>query len=690
MISPMTSRTVRTMCPMNCHPTFCGMLVEVSEEGRMLGVKGDPENPDSRGFLCIRGRAAVEIPHNGRRLAQPLVRDGRRGEDRWRAVSWGEAIDRIVRAIEATRREGVGFWFGHGAHVTGINRPLIMRFGHLGGMQVWNPAIVCWAMGAYGLGITGIIESNTKEDMAAHSRFVLLWGANLASQPTTAPHLVEARRRGARVVLIDVRRTEAARHADETWLIRPGTDAALALAMAHVIVAEGFVDHDFVARQTVGSEAYTEHLKPFTPEWAEGETGLAAADIRRLAREYATSRPAMIVVGGASMYKHRHGWEPGRAIATLPALTGQLGIAGGGLGPRHRSFPTGDHLADLTAANRRPPGRWVPSHMSSIAQLIKEGGLDVLLTAGTDMLNSFSDAAAVERDLERVGLIVAYDVFANDTIRRVADVVLPGTVWLEDIGIKETATHFYLMERALEPMGEARPLISVLRELAVRLAIEDFFPWPSVEAYIDALLGPQRNGTLTVGKLRELGGIAERSRLDHVPYREGHFATPSGKIEFYSERAVALGLPGLPSYTRPTRDGAALPLEFRQGRVLTAFHSFYDNGRALPALERAEPHAELWIHPDDAAPRGIAAGGRVELWNERGRFEAVANVTADILPGVVWARDGWPGLNTLTSGEACLTPEASDGLDPRIPGGQSAYDARVEVRALSPSRASAS
>src|SRR5215469_1025716 len=634
MISPMTSRTVRTMCPMNCHPTFCGMLVDVSAEGRVLTVTGDPENPDSRGFLCIRGRAAVEIPHNGRRLTQPLVRDGRRGEDRWRTVSWGEALDRIVHAIEATNRERVGFWFGHGAHVTGINRPLIMRFGHLGGMQVWNPAIVCWAMGAYGLGITGVIEANTKEDMAAHSRFVLLWGANLASQPTTAPHLVEARRRGARVVLIDVRRTKAARHADETWLIRPGTDAALALGMAHVIVADGLVDRDFVARQTIGYEAYARHLQSFTPEWAEAETGLPAADIRRLAREYAGRRPAMIVVGGASMYKHRRGWEPGRAIATLPALTGQLGIAGGGLGPRHRSFPTGDHLADLSAANRRPAGAWVPSHMGSIARLIKDGGLDVLLTAGTDMLNSFADTAAIERDLERVGLIVAYDVFANDTIRRVADLVLPGTVWLEDLGIKETATHLYLME-------------------------------------------------LTLGTLRELGGNAERSRLNHVPYREGRFATPSGKVEFHSERAAALGLPVLPGYTRPVRDDAHLPLEFRQGRVLTAFHSFYDNGRALPTLERAEPHAELWIHPEDALRRGISAGGRVEVWNERGRFEAVARVTEDILPGVVWARDGWPGLNTLTSGEACLTPEASDGLDPRIPGGQSAYDARVEVRALS-------
>ena len=547
----MTARTVRTMCPMNCHPTFCGMLVEVSDEGRVLGVKGDPDNPDSRGFLCIRGRAAVEIPHNGRRLTQPLVRDGRRGENRWRPVSWNEALDRIVSAIEATQRERVGLWFGHGAHVTGINRPLIMRFGHLGGMQVWNPAIVCWAMGAYGL-----------------------------------------------------------------------------------------------------------------------------------AREYATSRSGMIVVGGASMYKHRHGWQAGRAIATLPALTGQLGVAGGGLGPRHRSFPTGDHFADLSAAERRPAGPWVPSHMPSIARLIKDGGLDVLITLGTDMLNSFSDAGAIERDLERVGLIVAYDIFANDTTRRVADIVLPGTIWLEDLGIKETATHLYLMDKALEPAGEARPLIPVLRELGQRLAIDEFFPWRSLEAYMDGLLAPQQEGALSVARMREGGGMAERSRLDHVPYRHGRYATPSGKIEFFSERALTLGLPALPNYTRPESDGARYPLEFRQGRVLTAFHSFYDNGRALPMLTRAEPHAELWIHPEDAGPRGIAAGGRVELANERGRFEAVARVTGDILPGVVWARDGWPGINTLTSGEACLSPEASDGLDPRIPGGQSAYDARVEVRPI--------
>ena len=157
-----------------------------------------------------------------------------------------------------------------------------------------------------------------------------------------------------------------------------------------------------------------------------------------------------------------------------------------------------------------------------------------------------------------------------------------------------------------------------------------------------------------------MGGMAERSRLDHVPYRHGGYATPSGKVEFYSERAKSLGLPPLPDYTPPTQESRGFPLEFRQGRVLTAFHSFYDNGRALPMLARAEPNCEVWIHPTDA----------------------LARVTDEVLPGVLWARDGWPGLNTLTSGEACLEPEASDGLDPRIPGGQSAYDARVEVRPI--------
>jgi anaerobic selenocysteine-containing dehydrogenase len=320
----------------------------------------------------------------------------------------------------------------------------------------------------------------------------------------------------------------------------------------------------------------------------------------------------------------------------------------------------------------------VPSHMASIARMIMDGRLDVLLTAGTDMLNSFSDAGAIERDLERVGLIVAYDIFANDTTRRVADIVLPGTVWLEDLGIKETATHLYLMDRALESAGECRPLIPVLRDLAERLSIEDFFPWGSLEAYMDALLTPQQGGALTVARLRELGGMAERSRLSHVPYREGGYATPSGKVEFYSERAAGLGLPPLPVFE--PLPASSFPLTFRQGRTLTQFHGFYDHGRALPTLAKADPEPRLWISTADAKARSLDDGVAIRIFNERGELRARALVTPRIPAGAVWMRDGWEGLNGLTSGRSCI-PDEAVGLFP-FAAGQAAFDAMVEVEAV--------
>lgn len=684
-----SARTITTMCPMNCHPTFCGMRVTVDGE-RVLAVEGDPANPDSRGFLCVRGRAAHEIRDSPARILTPLRRVGPRGSGRWEPISWGAALDAIAGAIAATARARTALWMGHGISVTGVARPLLMRFGHLAGIQVWNPAMVCWALGGYGLGLTGVLECNTKEDMAAHASTVLMWGANLTSQPTTAPHLVAARRRGARVVAIDCRRTEASRHADETLLVRPGTDAALALAMANVILAEGLADAAFLAEHTLGAAEFAAHVAPLTPEWAAPITGLDAAAIRGLARQYAAGRPAMIVLGGSSLFKHRHGWEAARAIACLPALTGQLGIAGGGFGPRHRGFTRGAGYATLEAADRRPPGAYVPNHMPSIAAALEGGQIDVLLLLGTNMLSSFADTGAVERGLARTGLVVAMDIFSSETTRRAADIVLPGTVWLEELGIKDTATHLYLMERALPAAGEARPAIAVLRELAARLAIEEFFPWPDEEAYVDAWLAPQRDGAgapLTVARLRAEGGHRERAGLSHVAYPDRRFHTPSGKVELWSERAASVGLPPLPSYTdsaftAPDEALAArLPLQLGQGRTINHFHSFYDNGRALPALAGREPEPELWVHPLDAADRALGDGAPAVIFNDGGELAVRLRVTEDVRPGVVWLRDGWFGLNRLTSGAGALAAAQVDLVNAeRIPGGQSAYDARVELR----------
>ena len=667
------------MCPMNCHPTLCGMLVEV-DDSRVTRVTGDVDNPDSRGFLCVRGQAAPEILDNPRRLLHPMLRATRNGS--WRRATWDEALDTIVARMRAAGREAVATWSGHGVFAnnygTRIHSHLLRRFSNIYGCQWWSPAIICWALGGFGLGLTGLLEPNTKEDMGANAAMIVLWGANLASQPNTARHLAAARRRGARIVTIDVRETEASAQSDETLLIRPGTDAALALAMMHVIVTESLIDGDFVARHTVGFERLAAHVQGHTPAWAAAVTGIDAARITDLARRYASTRPAMIVVGGSSMHKASNGWQAARALACLPALTGQVGIAGGGLGPRHGASLRGQVLGNIVALERRPPGDDVPNQMSRITESLVTGRVRVLLLFGTDMLSSFADANRVADGLARQDLIVSYDLFENDTARRFADVLLPSTSWLEEIGCKATNTHVYLMPQVLEPPGETRSVPWVLRALAERLGLEDFFPWKDDAGLVDAMLDVPATRHATVASLAAEAGMRAMD-VSHVGHPDLTFPTPSGKLELVSERAVSLGLPALPVFEAPGVE-PPYPLTLRQGRTLTAFHSFYDHGRALPSLAKADPEPVLWLSPSDAAARGIADGALIAMRNARGEMRCRAHVTTKIPAGTVWMRDGWSELNTLTSGEAVIPDAAVDALG--FSAGQAAFDANVDVAPL--------
>jgi anaerobic selenocysteine-containing dehydrogenase len=673
-------RTIRTMCPMNCHPTLCGMLAEV-EDGRLVQVRGDKANPDSQGFLCVRGQASQEIIGNPARLLRPLIRH-RRTETAWREASWDEALDLMVQRMHAAGREAVGIWSGHGALATNygtrIGGQLLRRFANLYGCQWWSPAIICWGLGAFGLGLTGVLESNTKEDMGQHAQLIVLWGANLVSQPNTARHLVAARRRGAYVVAIDVRHTEAADQADEVLLVRPGSDAALALALMHVMVAEGLYDRAFVAQHTLGFEALAGHVQAYSPAWAARVTGVAPERIVALARRYAATRPAMIVLGGSSMHKGANGWQAGRAIACLPALTGNLGMPGSGFGPRHGSSTHGQALANIAAEEHRPPGTYIPSQMPRITEALQTGRVQVLLLFGTNMLSSFADANALAAGLERTSLVVSHDLFMNDTARRFADVVLPGTAWLEEVGCKMTNTHLYLMEQALQPPGEARSLTCILRALAERLGLTTFYPWTTDEGVIDAILDHPATGHATVASLRAQGGIGAL-RISHVAHADYRFPTPSGKVEFYSARAAALGLPPLPVCEAGQQSAERLVLA--QGRTLNHFHAFYDHGRALPTLARLDPEPCLWIAPADAAARQLQDGAMVRLSNKRGTFQARAHVTAQVPAGTVWMRDGWEGLNRLTSGSACIPDAAVDTF--AFAAGQASFEALVDVVPLS-------
>jgi anaerobic selenocysteine-containing dehydrogenase len=297
-----------------------------------------------------------------------------------------------------------------------------------------------------------------------------------------------------------------------------------------------------------------------------------------------------------------------------------------------------------------------------------------LLLFGTNMLSSFADAARLAEGLGRTDLVVSQDLFMHDTARRFADVVLPGTAWLEQLGCKMTNTHLYLMEQALEPPGETRSLTWILRSLANRLGLPEFFPWATEEAMIDVILGHPSTGYATVADLRAEGGMRAMN-ISHVAYPDQRYDTPSAQVEFYSERARQLGLPPLPIYE--DLPSSSYPLTLRQGRTLTHFHSFYDHGRALPSLARLDPTPRLWISPGDAAARGLEDGGPIRIYNERGEFQAYAQVTPRIPSGTVWMRDGWAGLNRLTSGAPAL-PDAAVDIFP-FSAGQAAFDAMVEV-----------
>jgi anaerobic selenocysteine-containing dehydrogenase len=667
-----STKIVRTMCPMNCHPTYCGMLAEV-EGNNLKAVRGDKENPDSQGFLCIRGRSTSEIFQNPKRLMYPQIRDDRR-TNVWRRVSWDEALDFMAKRMRAAGPEGVGLWAGHGGFTTGsaLTVQMMQRFANIYGCQTWHPAMICWGLGGFGVGLTGVLKVNTKEDMAENSRMIVLWGSNFASQPNTARHIVSARRRGAKVITIDVRRTEAAAQSDELLLIRPGSDTALALSVMHVISGEMLYDAAFVEAHTTGFAQLAAHVTPFTPAWGAEQTGLDSSQIVSFARAYASTRPTMILLGGSSMHKGTNSWQAARAISCLPAMTGDFGLPGGGLGPRHGSQSAG--LRNLNANDERPPGNYIPNQMSDIAESLSSRRLKVLLLLGTNMLSSFADAGRVADSLNKTEMVTCVDLFMNETARRFADVVLPGTAWLEELGFKVTNTHLYLMERALEREGEARPIYEILRSLANSLGLVDFFPWASVEEVLDIILDHPTTGHATVESLRAAGGFVPLE-VSQVAYADRNFDSPSGKIELYSSQAEKLGLSPLPVSEDSARSPYPLALSF--GRTLTHFHSFYDEGKMLPTLATHNTAPQLWISRSDAAARQVCDGDAIKIYNERGEFRAKAQVTDNVLPGTVWMRDGWVGLNHLTSGDAVLTGDALSLFPFSV--GQANYGARVEV-----------
>jgi anaerobic selenocysteine-containing dehydrogenase len=443
----------------------------------------------------------------------------------------------------------------------------------------------------------------------------------------------------------------------------------------HVIISEQRYDAAFVEAHTRGFAQLSAHVAAFNPAWGAQRTGLDPGQIVSFARAYASTRPAMILLGGSSMHKGANGWQAARAISCLPALTGDFGVPGGGLGPRHGAQSAA--LANINANITRPPGNYIANQMPDIAAALADGRLKVLLLFGTNMLSSFADAGQVAQGFDKLEMLACVDLFMNETARRYADIILPGTAWLEELGFKITNTHLYLMERILEREGETRPIYEILGALAKSLRLADVFPWASVEEFVDQILDHPTTGHATIASLRAAGGFLPL-HVPHVAYADRNFDSPSGKIEFYSSRAEKVGLPPLPVPGAHHESGYPLALTF--GRTLTHFHSFYDEGQALPTLARHNAAPQLWMSRADADARQLRDGDAIKIYNARGEFRARSHVTDAVPPGTVWIRDGWFGLNHLTSGDAVLNGDALDLFPFSV--GQADYGARVEVAGI--------
>jgi len=647
------------------------MLVTV-DDGRATEVRGDPDHPFTRGGLCVKVNNYVDKVYSPDRLLHPMRRNGPKGSGRFERISWEQALDEVTgrfrAAIAAHGSEAIMpvSYLGTEGILNGLNvgDPFFNKLGATIAERTYCDSGSCTAY-AMTIGATAGVDPES----LVHSRYIIIWACNMVSTNLHLwPFVTEAQRRGAKVVVIDPVRHRTAQRADWYIPIRPGTDGALALALMHVIISEGLTDAAYIREHTVGYAELAERVQQYTPEWAAAETGIPAGDIRTLAREYATTQPSLIRIGVA-IERHAGGGQTVRSIACLPALTGAWRRVGGGLLQLPLwAFPV-NWGALMHPELIKPHTRVVNQFLLGRA-LTGELGLDPPITA-LMVYNSNPMVVCPEQDKVAAGLArddlftVVSDHFLTDTARY-ADIVLPATTQLEQLDIMFSWGHFYvsLNTPAIAPLGEAVPNTALFRRLAARMGFTDpCFTRTDEQMVAEAFdwSAPAMDG-ITVESLRRTGWARLNlpSADDYAPHAAGNFPTPSGKTEFRSSLAEQAGnfvlslfrqgseeyQPGgtvdpLPHYVPPRETATA---GYRLNLISPKSHAYLNSSAAdQPMQRRIQGEQAITIHPQDAADRGIADGQHVRVFNDRGQFTALAQVSEDIAPGVVMSPMGaWP------------------------------------------------
>ena len=667
----MAETTVFSACPHDC-PDTCAMLTTV-RDGRVVEVRGNPDHPFTQGGLCVKVNDYENRVYSADRVLTPLRRAGAKGAGAFEPIGWDEALGEISgRWKEIVARDGPAAilpysYLGTEGILNGLNVGDAF-FNRLGATVSERTFCDSAAISAFFMtcGPTAAVDPES----FVHSRYIVLWAINTISTNLHHwPFIAEAQRRGAKVVVIDPVATRTAKQADWHLPIRPGTDAALALGMIHVIVAEDLVDHDYVANYTIGYEALKDRAAGFGPDRVAAITGLAADDIRKLAREFATTQPSVIRMGVA-IERNASGGNAVRAMSCLPALVGSWRRCGGGI--LHMpiwAFPM--KWDDISRPDWIPEGTPVLNQWRLGPALTGELDRNV---ASLFVYNSNPAVVAPEQEKVLAGLArddlftVVSEQFVTDTARY-ADIVLPATTQLEQFDLMFSWGHLYLTlnQPAIAPLGEAVPNTELFRRLARAMGFDDpHWERSDEQMALDALdwSNPVLDG-IDLDSLRETGyaRLKVGSPDDFVPHREGNFPTPSGKVEF--ESAIAQGgnlvlplfrqgyaamqpgeaLDPLPDFVPQNESpgtSPALAAKYPLNMISPKSHAFLNSsyGNLGTQLHHAGEQTVI-LHPDDAGARGIGSGGAVRVFNDRGAFCAIAEVSGDVRPGLVVAPMGY-------------------------------------------------
>jgi len=645
-------RVVKTACEM-CWKS-CGLDVYV-EDGKMLKVKGTSDHPFSRGHMCVKARQLVEHVYHKDRLQYPMKKEN----GSWRRISWDEALDTIAEKLTSYREKygpaSHGVFVGDPVSLLGVTGwEMIRRFCDAYGTP--NRFFVTDLCGGSAMLAEIVTLGSMWEPDTENASCIVVWADNPHNtRPSIVSHIAAARKKGARLIVIDPRQVPIARQADIHLRPRPATDGALALAMLNVIVSEGLYDREFVENYAVGFDKLAEHVKQYPPEHAERVSSVPAEDIRRTARMYATTKPACIPFGFKLSQNHS-GFHTTRCVSILQAVTGNIGIPGGSRRKAFlRSRPLG--LPELMRGTKHVGAArfpiWDAYQMTNAGCMTNWGDLVLkdephrlrtVIVQGANPAVTWPNTPKVARALEALDLLVVMDIFMTETAEK-AHIVLPACTFLEKLSLAiESGT--MLRRPVIEPLHESWSDCKFRLELARRMGYGEYFPWEDDEDVVDYAIEPSGWSVERIKAENPSGMLLDVFHPGIHEYKQRGFRTPSGKAELYSETLKNLGCDPLPTYTELSQGSASTPdlageypLTLITGtRDLEFWHTQHHR---LAKLHRRNPEPLAQIHPSTAAEYGIGDRDVMIVENRIGRIEIKALVSEDILPGIVSIPHAW-------------------------------------------------